>query len=286
VNYHQKKWLPQAEGLWADVFRAQRFIMDHRGIFDTKWESGARVAILYIENEGMRYRTRSYMGISLALAESNIPYDVIVDGGDGYVPVTLTEDKLTRYQLVIVPQALGLAQSQKDALAAYLAGCGAVLTPDTNALPANTKLIALPQAEVPSRGSCDLGAVYYYGYDDAVRHRIADIVSAHSDRMLDVSGADRTVSVYPHIQTDKKRVVLHVVNSDYDKDTNRMRPKEGLSIRLKKPDYYEAAREAHVYSPDLPYDDKGQSYAIAPAVREGFIELVIPRLDVYSIVVL
>jgi hypothetical protein len=298
TNYHQKKGLPQAAGLWEYVFRAQRFILDHRDLFKPRAETGAKVAILYIENEGMRYRTDSYMGMAQALAESSIPFDVLIDGGDGFVPLTLNEEKLEPYQLVILPQALDLAPQQKATVESYVSGGGTILTADPEVFGSSRegeiargkgKVVMLgsggpEEGPRPKRGAWDYAAWYYHEYIDRIRAHIAKLVREHSDTVLELEGADRTVSAYPHLYPDEKRVVIHLVNSDYDAENNRMRPKQGLRIRLRRPGFYEQARLARVYSPDLPAD--GQGRELMPIVKDDFIELTIPALDVYDLVVL
>jgi hypothetical protein len=296
VNYHQKRCLPQAEPLWEDCFRAQRFILSHRDLFEPPQETGASVAVLFVENDGQRYRTGSYVGIAQALAESNIPFDIVIDGDGGYVPVTLTPDALKKYQLVIMPQALYLTPAQKEALESYVAAGGSLLIADAREFGLSAdepevvrergRFVILPTVHVEGKGECDLGMAYFLTYADTTRQKIAATVKRYGGSMLDVSVMDRTVCVYPYYQPLKKRVILHMVNSDYDTEANRMRPKKGITIRIKRPHYYESGRAARISSPDFPAHGAESTMTVMPEIKGDFIELRVPTLDVYNIILL
>jgi hypothetical protein len=293
VSYHQEKGLPAAVGLWKETFAAQRFILENRDLFNPRAETGAKVAVLYIENEGQRYRCNSYMGLAQALAESNIPFDVLIDGGDGIVPVTLTENKLKPYELVVLPHALYLTQAQRDSLNTFVEDGGTVLTADPGefdiaeaAQVRNVgagRYVAFPEIRQGESTSRDLGGEYFAEYDDAVRVLIADSVNKYADSVLQVLGEDRSVCVYTRYDTSPERLVIHLVNSDYDPDGNVMRRKENLQVRVKRPAFYDTVRPARIYSPDV----AGTSPVECPVtIADDFIELSVAELDVYSIVVL
>jgi hypothetical protein len=293
VNYHQEKGLPAAAGLWKETFEAQRFILQHRDLFNPRATTGADVAVLYVENEGQRYRTNSYMGIVQALAESHIPFDVLIDGGDGIVPVTLTEDTLKPYALVVMPHALNLTEEQNRALHAYTNKGGTVLTADPAEFDipeadlvkdvGGGNFVAFPEITSGAGTTRDLGGAYFAEYDDATRALIADSVNKYADAVLQVSGADRNVCVYTRYDASPERLVIHLVNSDYDPGTNVMRPKANVKVRVKRPDYYDSVRPARIYSPDVPW---ATPVECSVTIVGDFIELVVPKLDVYSIVAL
>ncbi|MEM7231616.1 MAG: hypothetical protein AAF517_05560, partial [Planctomycetota bacterium] len=258
--------------------------------------SGARVAVLYFENEGQRLRTRSYSGFAQALAESNIPYDVLVDGDGGFVSAELDSFDLQRYEVVVVPQALHLAPSQRDALHAYVTKGGRALVADADGLDipkrqfevvrGEGKFILMPRVELPGFGKVDLGEAYSREYDEAYRRRIESLVVANSSEVLEVKGVDRTVTATVQLQEDEGRIIVHLVNADYDPESDRMRSKRDVILRVRRPDFYRFPREAHVYSPDLPEGADDKPLALPPTVRGGFIEVIVPELEVYSVVVL
>ncbi len=97
---------------------------------------------------------------------------------------------------------------------------------------------------------------------------------------------DRTFCVYPCYQPSEGRILIHMVNSDYDAEANRMRPKEGITIRLRRPEFYKEVREARIYSPDFPDEGEGRGLAVTPTLEGDFIELTVPRLDVYNVIVI
>lgn len=296
INYFQPRFFPQSEPFWDPCFRAQKFIRDHSDLFEPKSETGADVALLYIENEAERFRALSYLGFAQALVESNVPFDVITDGGDGFLPAKLTEKALSKYRLVIPTEAIDLDPAQKKAVEDYVTHGGTVLTsdPETFGLASGDKesarekgkIIVLPKTDVPGQGPCDLGLAYQTAYADSVRQQIAGLVKQYGGSTLDVSGADVTVSVYPRYQPEAKRILLHVVNSDYDPAANQMRPKKDLTIRLKQPEFYKDVREARILSPDFQGEAATAGVITKPAIKDGYIEVTVPNLDVYNIVVL
>jgi hypothetical protein len=293
VNYFQTRWSPNTEGLWEGTFRGQKFILEHRDLFEAEADSGASVGILYLENKGQRYRTRSFMGMVQALSESSIPYDVIIDGDGGFVPVTLTAGALSKYGLIIIPQALYLAPSQKEAIETYVGGGGTVLLADPEVfgiveqgpevIKGDGKFVMLPRVEVTGHGALDLAEAYFYAYDDAMRRQIADSVNQHSERVIEVGDAAPLVCAYPSFQHEKHRILVHLINFDYISEEDQMRPKANITVRVKRPSFYEAGREARVYSPDFSAD--APVLTLTPELKGKFIEVTLPKLDVYSVIV-
>jgi len=282
VNYFQTAFFPQTEPLWNPVFRCQQFIRGHRDIFEPAWETGANVAVLYIENEGMRTRTETYVGAATALAESNIPFDVVVDGGTDFVPATLRADDLRAYDAVIAPAASHLADTQRQALVAYVAGGGTLITPDAAGFegeePGKGEFVLLEKS-----GDSDIAAAYSRTFDDGLRARLASLVREHAEPTLEAPGADRTLSVYPRYQPGAKRAVVHLINSDYDKETGKMRPKKDVQVRLKRPAFMKDAPSARIYSPD--FDDIHDTKPLDVRTEGEWLEFTLPELDVYSVVV-
>jgi hypothetical protein len=296
VNYFQPVFFPKTEPFWDPVFHTQKFIRDHKDIFAPPLETGANAAILYIENEGTRDRVRTYVGIATALAESHIPFDVVLDGGDGFVPAKLAPESLKKYQVLISPATSHLTAGQKDAIMAYVSSGGVLITPDTaefgvagNAPVTERdkgKFVALPKADVPNQKPCDIAKAYFLTFDDKLRAKLEELVRPYSKPVLEAPGADRTLSVYPHYQAEQKRIVVHVINSDYDAKSCAMRPKESVLIRLNRPSYYAEAQPATIYSPDFPDTGEGQTVSVTPVIKGDFIEFVVPKLAIYDVIVL
>jgi len=288
VNYFQKVWQPEHEPLWEDFFRCQRFILEHREIFGAPATTGADIAVLFIENEGQRFRTGSFVGMCQALAESNIPFDVITDGGDGFVPVELTAAQLQGYSLVIIPQALELAPQQKEAIQSYVKEGGYVLSPEAAEMRPEdvessdeARYVVLPRVEAGDAGIKDLAEAYCLDYEDSVRGEIRDLVQKWVTPVLEVSPSERTFSVYPYYQAE--RLVLHLVNTDYDSASDEMRPKKDVQIRVKRPTAYEESGSGKLYTPE-----QAGNAAEEVAVRSdgAFLIVEVPVVDVYAVVVL
>jgi hypothetical protein len=293
VNYFQTRWSPNTEGLWEGTFRGQKFILDHRDLFEPEGDTGASVAILYIENKGQRYRTRSFMGMAQALSESSIPYDVIVDGDGGFVPVTLTAGALAKYALVIIPQALYLEPPQKEAIERYVRDGGTVMTSDPKSfdidgqqvevIQGSGKFVILPKVEIAGHGQLDLAEAYFYVYEDKMRRQIAEWASQESETVIEVLNGAPLVCAYPSFQRQEKRVLVHLINFDYISEEDQMRPKENITLRVKRPSFYNEGKKVRVYSPDFPAD--ALALSLTPRLKGDFIELTVPKLDVYSVIV-
>lgn len=292
ANYFLKLWFPDTIGLWEDCFRGQRFIVEHRELFEPEAASGATVAVLFIENEGQRYRTESFQGVAQALAESQIPFDVLVDGGDAYVPVTLKSADLAPYDLVVLPHALELHDTQLEAIYAFIQQGGHVLTfdPESFDLPNETatvergqgRLIVLPKIE-HNKANTDPAALYLQTYDDNYRKRIADAVNANAKSVVEVAPADRSLEANLWYQHGPRRTVLHLVNTDYDPTKDAMRPKSNITVRFAKPPYQEVPPEsATLISPDAPSATINVSEA--PGSDGELWQLTVPHLDVYNVI--
>jgi hypothetical protein len=100
--------------------------------------------------------------------------------------------------------------------------------------------------------------------------------------VLEVVGIGPTVCAYPFFQPEEQRIVVHLVNSDYIPAQNRMRPKENVPLRVRRPEFYQNRRRARVLSPDFPQQT---SVNVTPVLEDDFIEVVVPRLDVYDVLV-
>jgi len=175
------------------------------------------------------------------------------------------------------------------------AGGGIVLAGDTEefgvsgdepeATAGEGRFLALPKVQVAGRGPRDLAEAYLRTYDYALRERIASIVTAHIQAIaiFEMPGADRTTTGYPYLQLEEKRMLIHLVNSDYDAEAFRMRPKQDIVLRIRRPAFYERLREAHIYSPDFP---DGASDSVMPELQGDFIRVHVPRLEVCAVIVL
>jgi len=289
VNYFQPRFFAETEIFWTPTMNAQKFIRTHRDLLAPKSTVPANVAILYVENEGQRFQTNAYQGVAQALSESQIPFGIVTDGGDALLAANLNAAALEPYDVLVLPNALFLVEQQKQALEGYMEQGGTVLmspAPGHEAeMWSSEHDNAIPLPVVDANGTeMDLASAYFQTYDDAQREQLASLVREHADNMLEVDGLDRTACVFPYIQDAEQRVVLHLVNYDYDKEANVMRPKTDITIRLKQPEFMTAAREGKLYSLDLPDAVDGQ--AISCELADGYLVVQVPELKNYSLIVL
>ena len=141
--------------------------------------------------------------------------------------------------------------------------------------------------EVKDYGLQEPFAAYYLAYDEALRARLAAQIRSFAETTLEVSNADRTVSVYPRFLESTQQIVIHMVNSDYVPDEDKIRPKSDIGIRLKRPAFYEPKEAATLLTPDKEGDgDSWFKMSIPVSEKDGFLEMTIPFLEVYDVVVL
>jgi hypothetical protein len=90
-----------------------RFVRDNARLFDG-YEAVDPVAVVY-DNAAQRRGSGDIRPICTALAEQNIPFNVVV-AGDDWLDYRLAADRLNAFQAVIVTKNLGLDGGQRDSI--------------------------------------------------------------------------------------------------------------------------------------------------------------------------
>ena len=90
----------------------------------------------------------------------------------------------------------------------------------------------------------------------------------------------RMVVAYPYYQAEKERIVVHLVNYDHDRKTDKVNPKANLILLIKKPDF-NIKGIAYVISPDFK-----KNVTLSPKILDKHVEVKIPELKVYNVVVI
>jgi len=258
--------------------------------FLTNLESAADVAVTFslptamwryapTWNIGVRDTPRldSFTGTASLLREAGIPYDVVVFGHPRLWDDSEQLDRLSRYDAVVLPAIESITDTQLDTLESYLANGGHVLvsgpTPDRDAFyePREVSTV-FDHDRVVVLGS-DPGRAKEQG--DPIEESLAETlhsVGIGSRRFPD----DPDVAVHQYTQSDPDREIIHLVNYDYDADTDSFDRRTDITIRPEtRPDEAVAAR---YYSPQRRTElDLSRS--------DGELELTIPALDEWGFVV-
>lgn len=278
VNYYIKPL--NKERNWEGCRKTWGFVLEHQDLYDAESIIDTPVAILYLYGEGMRTKSDTYLGLAQALAESNIPFEVIFDGDGYYINELLTLEKLTPYEFLLVPSVIDITPTQKNILKQYVQNGG-------KALVFNPEALDFPQINGEfSYGNGlfyfmleDKGWEYYYTYNDTLRQEIESVIISYTGRTVTVENASREIVVSPYLQPAEGRMVIHLVNYDHNKFLDSVETKQNIVVSIKKPDF--DVDSIYVISPDF----KGKTY-LTPTFTNTSILFTVPQLTVYDVVVI
>ena len=280
VNWHHNRRFSGSPVHWQGCAELSGFILDHRTLYDAESFIDTEVAILYLYGEGMREKTDTYLGLAQALAESNIPFEVIFAGDGQYLEDSLTLDDLQTCSLVLIPSVIKITENQEKVIKEYVSKGGKTLI-------FNPEEIGLePDGDEMEYGEGvfiisdqDLGAGYFQTYDNELRKKIEAVVKANSKEVLEVKNTGRKVVAFPYCRPSEKKVVVHLVNYNHRRWNDKVKTKHNLAIRIKEPDFI--VNQAYVLSPS-----RNEKIMLAYDVDNGYVEMTIPELKVYAVVVI
>jgi len=278
VNYYFKPWGKPDN--WNGCGKIGGFVLDHQDLYDAEFIIDTPVAILYLYGEGMRTKTDTYLGLAQALAESNIPFEVIFDGDKYYINESLTLEKLSNYDFILVPSVIDITDSQESIIKEYVSKGGKALVFNPEAIGfdpidgeveyGNGSFIFMLQ---------DKGMEYYHTYSDSIRQDIEDVTKTYTGDIITVENADRKIVSSSYYQPTEDRVMMHLVNYDHTKSNDEINPKEEIRIRIKKPPFDVGG--IYIISPDF----EGKTL-LDPTIDEEYVEFVVPSLEIYNVIVI
>lgn len=278
VDYFIKIW--EKETNWEGCKNIYEFIQNNQDIYNTASIIDTPVAILYFYGEGMRVGSDTYLGCAQALAESNIPFEVIFDGDGRYIEETLTLDQITPYEFLIIPSVDQITPSQKQILMEYVSngGTALVFTPESIGFD-------------PVEGDVSYGAgqfyflldnvgyAYYYTYEDAFRSYLENIVTTYVTSPISIEQTQRDLIATPYIQTDEQRMIIHLVNYDHEKFYDTIHDKQDITLTVTNPSI--EIGTIKVISPDF-----NETISITPTITNDTYQLTIPSLHVYNVIII
>jgi hypothetical protein len=190
-----------------------------------------------------------YRVVTATLAGAAVPFDVVIWPDGVTAPDRASAETLLRYSTVILPDVFALTETQLEALEGYLAGGGTVVTTDRVAF------------ELPVHANV------------RTAHRaVLDELLPHGRQV------DTPVSVASNVQElGDGSYALHLVNYDYDRDTDAVRALRDVPIAVRLP---KAKEHATLISTD------GSRTPLTLHREDGMHALRLDRLGVYAIVVL
>ncbi len=276
--------------LWKQCAKAAGFVLDNRDIYETDQSVYSKAAVLYLYGEGMRTKTYNYLGLAQALAESNIPFELIFSGDGYYLKDDLTVKVLEKYKAIIIPSVTNITDNQKKIIKEYVSLGGSAIIFDPLEFNINRsqvevafhkgRFVILPPLSADGE-IVDAGTAYFRTYNDKIRKYIEKTVKKYVDSTITIDNTERKLIAYPYYQPGPKRLVIHLVNYDHNFKNDRVRIKRNVNIRIKKPDFYTGQKQAYMISPDF------SGKKILPITSRGdYLEINIPELYVYNIVIL
>jgi len=237
---------------WDALAPVYRFVQDNAFLYE-ELDSLAQVAVLYSHRsdmEGWVYYLNPYRGLTYALLDGHIQYDVLVLGDDIWLDDTLSAAGLAPYQLVFLPNAAYLSNSQVDTLLSFVNGGGVVVAwGDTGIYDETGQEADRPELEtltvtgthsygagwfITLTGDPDPGDTYRQTHDPAVRQQLVAPVNEYAGRVTTTS-APRTLNILAYERMNGSQLIAHLINYDYDLETDQVTSTVPFTMALQTP---------------------------------------------------
>ena len=264
-----------------------RFFRDRFDLFRDV-ENVADVAVLH-SRASMGYNNdlpwQSSMLVEQALIEANVPFDILFDEQLG---------NLSRYRALVLPDQECLSDAQAEAVRRYVAGGGGLVATEQTALYNEWRVERRESALAGLFRKGGPRVVYLAEVKPAVRKpAVVPMTSQYwklpvntkelAAAVKAAAGGDLAIEVTgpPHIaselleQKGARRLSVHLLN--YDSDRRPRVENAGISLRI--PPGRTVAR-VELLSPD-----EGNPPAPRHELRNGRLEVRLPQLNTYSILV-
>ncbi len=196
-----------------------RFIDEHRAVYEDA-TSMNDLAVLYLEGPMIANPEshRKYLALAQALAESSHQFDVLYGGDGEFNPDELDLATLRGYRAILVPEARGLGTTATGTLERYVGAGGQLMAFSSS---------PLEHAEARHEDG-RLLFDFWRDYRDADRARIVELVDALGSPRIRASHP--SVNVVRYVLGDGH--VLHLLNYDYDVETDRVTTAHDVRIRV------------------------------------------------------
>ncbi len=245
---------------------------------------------------------RQIISVVDMLLNLNVPFHMLISG-DGMLGVnnTIDEAVLKEYNLVILPNVMVLSDAEIDAVIQYVKNGGKVIQindfatltsqgqrvnrQDLAGFTQDTGKHTLGQGVwlKENWGNFEFACLYGEGTHLLPTEQTKD--NQHFQRLkrllnenisLDIN-VDSSLTVSVRRFVDNDRLVLHIVNYDYDQTIDQFNPSGAIEISLEKEGL--SIKSAMIY--DL---ESGGVFEIPIEEKDEKIIIRIPNIDVYSII--
>ena len=291
--------------MWRLVFEHNRFVREHRDLYEGDLVSGSEVAFLFLRNE--RGRTipsvfPSYLGLAQGFVEGNYPFDVVFAGDGRYVKDRLDAKQLEPYNTIIVPSPIAPTENQRRTVRRFARAGGVVVCQEP-------ELLGLASEPVGSAGdpnsvwgpelsygsgsvrvlagdvtlteTRDVGTRFFREYTPELRSQVAQVAEDLGLTSLVADHRDGLLSAFPILQPNRERVVVHLVNYDVDYAEDAIRPQENVRLTVPAPSFLGRDLQGVLYSCD------GEDAAdVAVHRAEGMARCTIPEVGLGAVLVI
>ncbi|NLS96465.1 MAG: hypothetical protein GXX96_30375 [Planctomycetaceae bacterium] len=296
---------PGATGWFYDTeAQSCRFVQQHRALFARR-ERVANVGLVYSlpTHAWRRFKafgltetryTAWFIACAQLLEESRVPYEVNCWWHPLLGDERVAMERLSRYQVLVLPGVDCFSDAQREAVRAFQARGGRVLSVVCPAL-YDADAVARPAGETlatPGDGLFEIRPEDLMQYAQAWKNPSSAAKTPAQDLPALVHralGPDQILQteasplVWADLWLDDTRQVLalHLVNGDIDLEGDCFRPVEGNRWRLRLPAGL-AVTEALAITPDEP----SRSQPLPVEVADGWATVVVPRIECYTVVAL
>jgi len=296
-----KDWPPQELVTGEErenVAPVYKWISQNQAIFkDTKPE--AKTAIIYsiptavwnyfpaIELSYENYYN-DVNGWTRALEFNQIPYDVILLGHPDIFNDTTTNEKLSKYDTLLIPGCESISTKHLDMLETISQNTTIIVDREFATHDEYWNPIEKPDwtSENTQRASTNLGldlteSLMESKIDQDALDKLTETLenSIINTSKITITGDTNLNTLYTNTMKKQKTLILHIVNTDYSYDYKKdyITPKENLTITIYNPDYNETTIK-HI-------KPNSETENIPITTKKGWISFNISSIDYWSIIV-
>lgn len=244
-----------------------------------------------IYNYDHEWQKLSFYGAAYALSDLQLQYDVIFAGDEHFLYNPLVKENLNEYKVVILPSSWDILDQDFNTILDYLndggkvIGIGNLALIDT--LDNRVENPILESFKTPGYHAYGQG-IFYYSQQDFGPNYLTDrsfnqvsLFSEALDSLLTqrtfYAAYSTTSNIFASKNPATSDIFMHIVNYNYDINTDNYIPEDSIQISLIIPDASEYTN-AFFASPDFP------SLKSVPIFSTGdSVHFTIPQLHIYDV---
>lgn len=247
--------LDEGPGVKAKVDPYFEFIRGHEELFE---EPDAEIGLLYslsncagtLKREGAG--NDEFHAAGRLLGDAHHSYDVVFVGNDIWIPYDLTLEDLQQYKLIVLPHVRYLSEAQRRLILDYVDKGGLIIAVGDigthnlkgNSYPVSKWNLLFDKAGLRKYGK---GKIWHfpeqhgrnlaerYGFKGRGTQADLKLFTGTLNSLLRprlVTDLPRTVAVHRNAHPSKEAVILHLINYDYDLDSDTLKAVKNASMTI------------------------------------------------------